>query len=323
MTQPTAEDELIEQVLDLELKLQEKEQLVAVLTERLEQAAEQLDRLHRTGADRKRGSGGGGGLPPELIEQQKSLVEEMQRAVEQWEDMQTAAQLGRIEIQVTELRGLLTEHLSHERHLGSPLGMAVSSPQGVTGSAEEADASTESGWDLLKAQLLSAAAVTEETVGSQPDGPGGETEETALESADAPQPISFETATREQLEAAIKERDNYIAHLLRKLRTAPAADVSPDWSALQAPAEMVERVQALERQLEERLRMTEVELSLERARIARDQTQLQQQQEQLEKQMRRMGLRKDGEQEPDHPADDNPDRRWLRFLGRNRHDKPE
>lgn len=41
-----------ERVESLEAQLADRDQLVAALTERLEQAAEQLDRLHRTGADR-------------------------------------------------------------------------------------------------------------------------------------------------------------------------------------------------------------------------------------------------------------------------------
>ena len=81
-----------EQLTTLEAQLQEKEQLVAALTERLEQAAEQLDRLHRTGADRAMRTGGGG-FPAEMVEQQKQLVDDLQRSVQQWEDMQPGAML--------------------------------------------------------------------------------------------------------------------------------------------------------------------------------------------------------------------------------------
>ena len=83
--------------------------MVAALTERLKQAAEQLDRNHRMGADR--GLRLGGGIPPEVIQTQKTLVEDLQRAVEQWEGMQAAATLGRIEIQISELRDLFTGQL--------------------------------------------------------------------------------------------------------------------------------------------------------------------------------------------------------------------
>ena len=78
-------------VTALEAKLKEKEKLVGALTKRLEQAAEQLDRLQRSGA-KKGGRGRGGGLPAELVEEQKTLTEDLKRAVEQWEAMQAAFQ---------------------------------------------------------------------------------------------------------------------------------------------------------------------------------------------------------------------------------------
>ncbi|MBW3541415.1 MAG: hypothetical protein KY476_14200, partial [Planctomycetes bacterium] len=91
----------------LQSALAEKEKLVAALTARLEQAAEQLDRIRRSGGDR--GSRVvSGGIPAELVEQQKGLVEELQAAVAAWQDMQAAACLGRIERGVDEVRDLLT-----------------------------------------------------------------------------------------------------------------------------------------------------------------------------------------------------------------------
>ena len=94
----------------LESKLRGKNELVAIPTERLKQTAEQLDRNHRMGADR--GLRVGGGIPPEVIQTQKTLDEDLQRAVEQWEGMQAAATLGRIEIQISELRDLFTGQLA-------------------------------------------------------------------------------------------------------------------------------------------------------------------------------------------------------------------
>ena len=95
-----------EQLTTLEFQLQEKEQLIAALTERLEQAAEQLDRLRRSGADKALRTGGG--IPPELVEEQKQLVGDLQRVVQQWEDMQPGALLGRVEMQLGELRDLVS-----------------------------------------------------------------------------------------------------------------------------------------------------------------------------------------------------------------------
>jgi len=89
-------------------QLREKERLVTALTERLEQAAEQLDRLRRTGVDKgRRPNVGGGGLPPELVEEHKTTLEDLKRVIARWEDIQAEGSLGRIETQISELRDLL------------------------------------------------------------------------------------------------------------------------------------------------------------------------------------------------------------------------
>src|SRR5437016_2417205 len=51
---PAATGDLPANAEQIQGRLREKEQLVAALTERLEQAAEQLDRLRRTGIDKGR-----------------------------------------------------------------------------------------------------------------------------------------------------------------------------------------------------------------------------------------------------------------------------
>src|SRR5580700_11344524 len=97
-----------ERVEALEAQLAEREQLVAALTERLEQAAEQLDRLHRTGADRGVRAGIAG-VPPELIAQQQKLVADLQRAVEQWEAMQPGAFFGKLESQLGQIQEMVQQ----------------------------------------------------------------------------------------------------------------------------------------------------------------------------------------------------------------------
>ncbi len=69
---------------NLESQLKAKEELVAALTERLEQAAEQLDRFQRTGGDRAGRTGGV--LPLEMIDEQRSLTQNLQEVVTHWED---------------------------------------------------------------------------------------------------------------------------------------------------------------------------------------------------------------------------------------------
>src|SRR5258708_4818694 len=100
-----AADRLVDTEL-IQNRLREKEQLVAALTERLEQAAEQLDRLRRTGVDKGRRPLGGG-LPAEVVEEHKATLEDLKRVISRWEDMQAEVTLGRIETQITELRDLM------------------------------------------------------------------------------------------------------------------------------------------------------------------------------------------------------------------------
>jgi hypothetical protein len=113
---------------DIELiqnQLREKEQLVAALTERLEQAAEQLDRMRRTGADKGRRPLGGGGLPTELVDEHKSTLEDLKRVIARWEDIQAGAALGRIETQIVELRDLVVS--------GGVVSGGVASGGGISG----------------------------------------------------------------------------------------------------------------------------------------------------------------------------------------------
>lgn len=298
---------------DLAGQLAEKEAVIVALTSQLELAAEQLDRLQRSGADRRRGTGA---LPPELVNDHKQLVGELQRVVQQWEDMQAGLALGRIEIQLSELRDFIAERLQ-----GSIGAVRVETPESppvlqepVTlalhghGEHEPAEAAqpATSAWDLIKSELL------------------GEPAAPALDASGAPEPlpeppaaIDWQTATPEALGEAIVARDEFIAVLLRRLRAAEQTALPDDWSACAAAApELTARLQQLAGQLDEKLRLAEVELSLERAKLSRDQSRLKLQQETLDKQLKRLGLSSaDDASAAAAPAVAPPDRRWVRFLG--------
>ena len=103
---PAAAGDLTVDAETVRNQLREKEHLVAALTERLEQAAEQLDRLRRTGVDKGRRPLGGG-FPAEVIDDHKHTLEDLKRVITNWEDIQAGATLGRIETQIMELRELI------------------------------------------------------------------------------------------------------------------------------------------------------------------------------------------------------------------------
>ncbi len=325
-----------QRVLELEEEVVAKDELVTALTVQMEQLAEQLDRLQRSGADRKRSNA----LPAELVDGHKKVVGDLERIVQQWEDMQTGLTLGRLEVQISELRDFIAERLtpggalpgyhssgpsSHANLSTSvvlerisvsstpmePPALEVHSSQitAETSGSDSQQPQLPSSWESLKSQMLNEAPpITVEAI-------------CAAESPESepavPAPICSTTATPQEIESALDQRDAYIAYLLRRLRTQTPVQSPPDWVALEhAPEELCNQLNALHQRLEEHLRHAEIEMSIERARIGREQSQLRQQQELIEKQMRRLGLKTVDEQQaiPVEAAAGN-DRRWVRFLG--------
>jgi hypothetical protein len=287
----------------------QKDALIQALTEQLEQAAEQLDRLQRSGADRKRGITGGGGMPSDLVDEHRQAVGDLQRVVQQWEDMQAGMTLGRIEIQLTELRDFIAQRLD-----GAPIertaGLTVhEEPAVFPGTAEEpAKSPADNEWERLKSQLLNG----DQTGASCSLEPG-----TPEPLPEPPAAIDIEHASREELQVAVHLREEFISAMMRRLRMTEVTQPISELVALgpEAPA-FIQRVTELERQLQEHLRIAEVELALERAKIARDHSRLHQQQEQIDKQLKKLGLQSADDADPNRAKDaSNPDRRWMRFLG--------
>lgn len=317
---------LREELSTLESQLQEKEQLVAALTNRLEQAAEQLDRLHRTGGDRGVRISG---IPPELLEQQKNLADELQRAVQSWDDMQCGPTLGRIEVQITELRDLVAQRLANAQIIeGSPSGMRSSASQSSS-APRETSKDGASNWEAMKASLMGEAApdVPAPSHAAPADEAGSEgplsfeTAEDDIPLGEAPQPVDLANATIEELRKAVDVRDAYIATMARKLRVVGSRRVvMPNWESVNnAPDDLRTALQELERRLDEALRLAEVELSLERARLGREGMRLRMLEEQLEKESKRRGALGIEEGKKLKTANDDPEhvksQRWLRMLG--------
>jgi hypothetical protein len=306
---------------DLELLLREKEELIDALTERLELTAEQLDRLQRSSGDR--GHWMAGGMPAELVEQQQTLCEDLERVVQQWEDAQPTASLNRIEMQLGEIRDLVAQ-LSAGGGVSSGTyrddGQARRSV--ATEEPSSAPASGTSAWEALKAGLMAqgggdAPAATN----SEPAAPAGpDPFETEL--PPAPESVDVDTANRETLRDAVLARDEYIAELLRRMRSMEGRTRPTDgWKAVEGvPEDLRGRLEGLERRLEQVLRMSEVELSLERAKLGREAARLKQLEESTQKAMERLGVAMAAQEaeedaEDEAPHDSSPDGRWLRMLG--------
>src|SRR5262245_52586977 len=334
-------------------QLREKEHLVAALTERLEQAAEQLDRLRRTGVDKGRRPMGGAAFPAEVIEDHKHTLEDLKKVIATWEEAQPGAALGRIEAQITELRDLIN---------GSGRGGAISAGSSVSNAtaaasapprerpkeaAEHAPGAKKTGnaawWEAQKAALMgepvpaevqaaltapaasdpAPAPTTDSASQPAPEPPSAPAQSVDLAVVDIPElppAIDFENITPDEARAAIRERDRIIQILREPLLIArAAAQIPANIRSLENLAEPVQaRLTELEAQWQAKFRQVELDLSLERARLAREQAAVRQQQELLQKQLRRGAADRSGGSD-DGRGDESSSskRRWFRFMGKN------
>ena len=331
-TTMTAEPRLQE----LEEALRERDLVVQMLTQRLEQAADQLDRWQRNGADRR--GAGTMGFPPELIESQQTLLEQMTRVLGEWEEIQAGPMLCRIDTQIGELKELVASgSVSTATSITS--GHVASRPAArASAKADSGRAPLDSGWEAIKAAMMAGDSVAE-LMAPQNSAPPVATTAAAdvvelkqVHSAtavievppaipDPPPFVDIAEATTDELRDAVQLRDEFISMLIRRLVSQDQSTRIPNWERLnQAPAELREALEDLRRQLQQKLRIAEVDLSLQRARLAREDAKLQVKAELVARQMRQMGLSPD---EPlaspasVRPAEAQPGgRRWMNFLQR-------
>jgi hypothetical protein len=314
-----------ERVEALEAQLAEREQLVAALTERLEQAAEQLDRLHRTGADRGVRAGIAG-VPPELIAQQQKLVADLQRAVEQWEAMQPGAFFGKLESQLGQIQEMVQQIDRSGSATETDSAFRYGASQSDRGHSEQSEQrrseAPRSILEFMKASQQPDASSREpdkaaETAAAPASTGVIDIELPALD--DPPTPIDPANATTEELQEACTSRDSYIAYLLQRLRKIESLGHVPNsWAGLEnVPDELRTRLEALEHRLQETARLAEVELSLQRARLSREELRIRVVDEQLQKDIKRAKTAADNQaDESADPKGDPNGSRWKRMLGR-------
>jgi|GEM_PF-1499682 len=308
----------------LEAQLHEKDVLIHALTERLEQAAEQLDRVRRTGLEH---AGEGSPSPAPQQDQQHELIDDLRQAVQQWQDLQADLAFGRIETQLSELRDLIAGQLLSPA--ASPSNSAPASPTpslsdvlsrlGHSSGSATFDSAAPGDSHRAKRSLLD--------FDEEPSADSDERER-AVEFEppplpEPPAPVDLSEIDDESLRLAIEERDRYIErltehlHLLRETPNPPI-DLTP---FAELPEEQREYLEAWTAQFQAKHRHTEVELSLERARLARDELALRHQRAIVENEMRRLGLKRnqsgdrDDEDEAPDIAESKANRRWLGLFG--------
>ena len=269
---------------DLQLQLDEKDELVAALTQQLEQAAEQLDRMHRSGGRAGHQNSQESPVGNPLGEQ---LSTNLNYLIEQWEGSQIASCLERIESQIEDLKSSVSQ-------IQQP---AVPQMHDHWRDKEEDSRPNGLQLDALKDVLFGATPEIPEEVYDESLNEI-EDEDQELTSDDPlpalPAAVDFEEASREEMISAIQIRDDYIEtciSLYRDLRLKSGLIQPINWDKISdCPDELVENLKELESHLQEQSRLNEVTMSLERARISRESTQLRQYRVQLQKYVKKHNL---------------------------------
>ncbi len=318
-----------EAVSQFQNDLKQKDELISALIHELEQAVEQLDRYERVGADRTHSGQTLSLSNPSLDVSGLKLpfMDTFQQMVEDWEQAQPTSQLERIESKLAAVHDLVlslnrterprhdqVETESHERRFDR---QPVESKEDdiVNMTLDESSPS----WDAIKNQLFGNVESTPfETQSAQSCAEDSELLQLMSETP-TPKAVDFHSAKLEELQTAIVERDAYIIQLNRLFRTRNSLSLPTDWATLaDVPAQMQLRVESLIEHLDVQVRLGEVEMSLERARLARERSQIQSEREHLDKHLRRLGLNNIAELDNISEATGSSgDRRWMRFLGPN------
>ena len=309
--------------------LSQKDELIAALIRELEQAAEQLDRIQRSGGDRSSSDESAGISSPSLDmgHSRTRMMDDLRLMAEEWEQSQPPVVLSRIESELAALHELVlslkrdggqtvpqrTEPISFEERLRQyeQQQEAESPPELDRGNVTLEESSPR--WDEIKSQLQLP----------DPSQTSVEVEEADYEVlriiANLPTPleVNLDVANLEELKVAVRERDDFIIQLNRLFRTRNTLSLPKDWGVLaNVPGEMQIRVESLIEHLDVQVRLGEVEMSLERARLARERATIQSEREAMEKHMKRLGVNSIADLgNISNATGTASDRRWMRFLG--------
>lgn len=289
----------------------ERDELIAALTEQLEYAAEQLDRYQRAGAPAASASARtstSAGISPELNEG-------LTRFLEQWDQMQAGFTLGRIEVQLEEIKDLIFRYgdRGSSENLPVPdLTTLLSSLSNRPESPPEAGADAQlDSWEKIKASLLGGQTVSEAPSALVADRlparePDRESSRAVLPTPlpeidhsriidllglELPPLVDFETATEDELAEAIQSRDEIISVLLDRISQLHENSMSSvNLDGLAGFEDEKAAIDDLHHKLNEQLKIAEMKNSIERARLSREQAKLQQKEMLIEKKLLQLGL---------------------------------
>jgi hypothetical protein len=286
-------------------------------------------------------------MPPELVEDHKTTLEDLKRVIARWEDIQAEGSLGRIETQISELRDLLVSTGGAPRSHAPPTLPGSREKPAEAAPARPAEAARQAGkgttgnawWEAQKAALLGEPVSAEVQAALKPatesapapeassktastqDGAGAAAIDPAtLEIPDLPAPVNFDEITLEQAREVIRDRDRLVQSLREPLLLIRAAAQLPAGmqSIADVPDALKQRIAELEKQWQSKFRQVELDLSLERARLAREQATVSQQLEAMQKQPRKGPTQAKPASGPEAGGKDDDGaskRRWFKFMG--------
>lgn len=291
--------ELEEQLQAKESELQDRDRTVQELTNRLSQTVERLDRVKRGGSDQNviRTAA----FPKEVVEQQTELVEDLQRAVEMWQNMQMSCSFGRFEMQLSDLNALFEEHFRPPEPEPDPESPTEETELDEATSDEE-NPESETGEELANE-------------GTEPVEEESYPEIDEMCPLRPPEILNLSEADEEALRRCVEQQDDYIDYLTARLQRVAAKKNAVDWDELaKDPKQIQHQLEYTATKIQQSKHLAEFELALQRTRLKRQERDLKLLSEELEAQMQNVDLGEDSSEE-EEPANG---QRWLRMLGVNK-----
>lgn len=295
----------------LQRELQNKDDIITALTEQLEGAVDQLDRLKRSGVKQDSGSGG--------FRSPGGLASQVGAALAAFDELAPAEHFERIEDGISQILQLL----SHDSLIN-----LQSRPRHAEDedSSDQDQISDDRFWEETKARLLESENISRtdspESVAKSPSSEqatesdnrdGAETNETNWLIPALPDPPRLVTDLKDivGMEEGLSERDSYIAYLIARLRNLENSRYQLiDWEELAGvPTKLIEEMLSLKKQLEEQLRQSEIAVALERAALTRERSKLFQVKQYLAQEVKRLGSTESVKE-----MSASPESRWGKFF---------
>lgn len=314
----------------LEQQVQEKDQLLQIVTERLEQAVEQLDRFRREGAHPEfdapaRQSDG-------LADDEPDLRDDLRQMLADWNNLSQRGwfdQLDqRLELIQERVSGIDAPVAARQSGHSSP---SESHGKPAAQKKDDANSYTSSVADILarfggetpkdsdsKEIPVSGVETSPDTSPAEPiaDLPS---ERMLVPLPPSPVAIDLETADVDALRCAVFERDEHIALLEEYLHTLEATGQQPiEFPTLEnLTDEQREVLETWSDAIRKEFRQTQIHTSLERAQLSRETMKLQHRQQLVDSELKRLEMaKKSGVFDPDTDSPGGSKARgWLGLFG--------